>query len=217
MTANIAQLVVWLLAIGGLLGAARLLFKRRWLGGWLRGSSGFLLLVFAVVCAALALDLRSYQAWPTAQQRIASVSFEQLDEQHYIARLKRANGGEQVFELYGDQWQVDVRILNWTRALRNLGLKPVYRLERLGGRFLVLEQEVGSQPRSHALTSNLAGPDAANLVRAVQDTLHWFNPESSIAAFMPMAPDAEYSLQLTGVGLTAQAQNAAAEQALAIW
>ncbi len=190
---------------------------RRWFGGWLRGSSGFLLLGVAFSCAALALDLRSYQAWPAAQKSIARVSFEQLDEQHYFARLKRSDGSEQVFELHGDQWQLDVRILNWTRALRNLGLKPVYRLERLSGRFLVLEQELVSEPRSYTLTQHLIGPAGADLVQTMQDALRWFNPESSIAAFTPMAADAEYSLQLTGVGLTAQARNAAAEQALAVW
>ena len=216
-----AQLVIWLAAIAGLLGAVRLLTKRRWIGGWLRGSSAMLLLAATFMCAALAIDLRSYQAWPAAQQGIARISFEQLDEQKYIARVNRPSGTEQVFEVYGDQWQVDARILNWTRALRKLGLKPVYRLESLSGRFLVLEQEQQSRPHSHALTvdTNLdrAVPEGASVVRAVQDALPWFNPEASSAAFMPMAADAQYSLQLTALGLTAQAQNAAARQALADW
>ncbi len=213
----IAQLVVWLAAIAALLGAAGLLTKRHWFGGWLRGSSAMVLLVAAFICAALALDLRSYQLWPHAQQSIATISFEELDEQTYIARLKRPGGAEQEFELHGDQWQVDVRILNWTRALRNLGLKPVYRLERLSGRFLVLEQELKLQPRSYSLARNLTGPDGADLVRRVHDALPWFNAEASTAAYMPMTADAEYSLQLTAIGLTAQAQNAAAKQALAVW
>jgi hypothetical protein len=118
--------------------------------------------------------------------------------------------------LYGDQWQVDVRILNWTRALRDIGLKPVYKLDRLSGRYLVLEQELVAQPRSHALTQSLVGVDIDGFVRALQDTLPWFNPDAGSAAFMPMAADAEFTLQLTAVGLTAHAQNAAAQQALAL-
>lgn len=216
MTTLIAQSMIWLVATIGVLGAAKLLLKRHWLGGWLRGSLGLLLLVAALMSAALALDLRTYQAWPQAQT-IASIGFEQLDEQQFIARLTREGRSEQVFELYGDQWQVDVRILNWTRALRDIGLKPVYKLDRLSGRYLVLEQELVSQPRSYALSQSLAGIDSGRLVRMLQETLPWFNPEHGSAAFMPMVADAEYALQLTGAGLTARAQNAAAQQAVAMW
>lgn len=216
MAALIVQSVLWLAAIICVLSAAKLLFKRAWLGGWLRGSLGLLLLVATFVSAVLALDLRTYQAWPQAQT-IASISFEQLDEQQYIARLTVAGGTEQVFELYGDQWQIDLRILNWTRALRNLGLKPVYRLDKLSGRYLVLEQELVSPARSYPLTQNLAGMASGRVVRAVQHTLPWFSPEYGSAAFMPMAADAEYALQLTAMGLTAHAQNEAAQQAVAMW
>ncbi len=216
MTTLVVQLVIWLAAIVGVLGAVKLLFRRHWFVGWFRGRLGLLLLFAALSSAALALDLRAYQAWPQAQT-IAHISFEQLDEQQYIARLTRVGGPEQVFELYGDQWQIDARILNWIRALRNLGLKPVYKLDRLSGRYLVLEQELVTQPRSYALTQSLAGIDRWRLVRVLQDALPWFKPEYGRAAFMPMAADAEYVLQLTGGGLTARAQNAAAQQALATW
>ncbi len=215
--AVIAQLVIWLFATAGLLAAVRLLTRRPWFSGWLRGSSAMLLLAATLACAALALDLRSYEAWPTAQQSIAGISFEQIDEQKYIARFTRPGAAEKAFELYGDQWQIKVRILNWTRALRQLGLKPVYKLVSVSGRFLVLEQELQLQPRSHRLSVDLVGPTGASIVRAVQAALPWFNPEFSTAAFMPMTADAEYSLQLTAAGLTAQAQNAAAEKALAVW
>ncbi|MGI9284654.1 MAG: hypothetical protein ACR2P1_04645 [Pseudomonadales bacterium] len=216
MQALVVQLVIWLVAIGGVLAAAKLLLKRDWFSGWLRGSLGLLLLAAALVSVAMALDFRTYQTWQEAQT-IANISFEQLDEQRFIARLSRPGGIEQVFELYGDQWQVDVRILNWTRALRNLRVKPMYKFDRLSGRYLFLEQELVSQPRSYALTQNLAGIDSERLVRAVQDTLPWINPGQGSAAFMPMAADAEYALQLTAVGLTARAQNEAAQQALAMW
>lgn len=212
MSTMLAQLLAGLLAAGSVIGAARLLWARSWIAGWVRGSCGLLLLSAALLCLALALDLRTYRPWPQSTQ-IASVHFRQLGEQHFIARVVEPNASEQVFELFGDQWQFEVSMLNWNRALRGLGLAPAYRIDRLGSRYLVLEQQLSAPPRSYALFTSQ--PTIDRLVHAAQYILPWLRPEIGRVAYLPMSAGAEYTLRLNALGLTPQAENAAARRAMA--
>src|SRR5690625_7570671 len=52
-----------------------------------------------------------------------------------------SDGTEQEFDLRGDQWQLDARIIKWQGFVAAMGVKPGYRLDRISGRYYTLEDE----------------------------------------------------------------------------
>ena len=46
------------------------------------------------------------------------------------------------FVLLGDEWQLDARVIRWTLPGQLAGLPPVYRFERLSGRYGDPKQEL---------------------------------------------------------------------------
>ena len=49
------------------------------------------------------------------------------------ARERLASAKQYV--LYGDQWQIDARVVRWKLPALMAGVPPLYRLERLSGRY----------------------------------------------------------------------------------
>ena len=73
---------------------------------------------------------------------------------------------DRLLSMLGDEWQLDARVINWKPPATLLGLEPIYRLERLSGRYPDLVDE-RTAPRSvHAL---IARPMNEAAHRAVGD------------------------------------------------
>ena len=64
--------------------------------------------------------------------------------------------GLAMYDLAGDLWQLDARIIQWKGLAALIGLAPGYRLQSLGGRFLAIEQE--SQAREPGRGPDQGGP-----------------------------------------------------------
>lgn len=211
-------IVAILLAIVALVCAllALRLFIGRWLLGWLRGSAGILLTVLAVAIAVGAWDLRGYRPL-TETQPIGTLSFNKLETQRFAATLVDPSGAEQRFELQGDLWQLDVRLLRWSETLTRLGLKPGYRLDRLSGRYLSLEDE-RLRPRSVvALGTERPLFDVWAWLHRTGSTLGILSADYGSATYLPMADGALYSVGLGHSGLVATPLNDRAREAVAHW
>lgn len=210
--------VAILLAIIAVLAAllALRLLVGRWLLGWLRGTAGIALTVLAVAVAVGAWDLRGYRPL-SATEPIGTLSFDQLDEQHFTAILSTPDGTERRFELRGDMWQVDVRLLRWADALTRLGLTPGYRLDRLSGRYLSLEDEQ-NQPRTVVgLAPDKSLFDVWAWLRRSGNTLGILAADYGSAAYLPMAEGAMYRIGLGNDGLIATPLNDPARTAIERW
>jgi hypothetical protein len=210
--------VAVLLAIVAALAAAialRLLIGR-WLLGWLRGTAGIALTILAVAIALSAWDLRGYRPLSAAEP-VGTISFSQLGPQHFAATLTTPSGEERRVELNGDMWQIDVRLLRWADALARLGLKPGYRLDRLGGRYLSLEDEQ-SRPRSViGLGEMRTAFDVWAWLRRSGNTLGVLAADYGSATYLPMADGALYQIGLGGDGLVATPLNDPARAAIEQW
>ena len=104
--------------------------------------------------ALVAMNLYTY-ARLTHEQDAARVSMRQLGERHYVRdACRRRRRPPRHFELRGDEWQIDARVLKW-RAMGNLlGFDTVYRLERLSGRYGDITQERGAARTVHSLAED---------------------------------------------------------------
>jgi hypothetical protein len=129
----------------------RRLWARGVIVGSLEGLTGLLLLSLAVLAAAVGLNLRTYDRL-THEIPVATVSFQARGDQHFSAVLVPATGRTLVFDMYGDEWQLDARILKWRGIATVLGFDTIYRLDRFGGRYRDTTQEQKRSRSVHRLS-----------------------------------------------------------------
>jgi hypothetical protein len=203
-----------LLAVLAALVAARILFNRQWFMGWLRGSCGLAFLGLAVLIGVLTYDLSSYRPIPE-DKPLATLSFK-ADGPYYRVGLLEGNR-ERSLTLEGDLWQLDARVLQWKGLAALIGLEPGYRLEKLSGRFLSIEQQSLAQHARVALAHSPYGVDLWRWLRLGPRDLFVFDPQAHRVTYLPIADDAVYSISLTPAGLLARPMTQAAKQALQDW
>lgn len=182
---------------------------RGWFLQWLKGSAGMLLLAGSVISVFMLVDLWSYRQL-LDEEPLATVSIYELGDQQFDLTLVDASGKEQRFKLMGDQWQLDVRLLVWKGPVVALGAMPVYRLDRISGRYLSLEQERTSERTVYTLTDSRW----FDLWSALKGHKLWLEAESGQAVYMPLVNGAVFSVHLTPKGMIARPLNDVAEEAL---
>lgn len=195
--------------------AGVLLWKRGWLLGWLRGMAGTALILFGAVMAFAAVDVFSYKQLQK-EQTIATLSFDALGTQHYRVLLVDASGRETRYELKGDQWQLDARFLKWKGSLARWGLKPGYRMDRLGGRYYSLEKERNAERTVYDLNGSHSNIDVWQWINALED-MPGIDAVYGSATFVPMADGALYEVRVTTSGLIARPLNDRAQSAVNRW
>lgn len=214
-TAAIATGIFGLLV---LLFGLRLLIKGTWFWGWLRGMAGVLLLSLAIVSALVAWDLQSYRQ-VLLDKPVATVSFKGVDHQAFIATVAFTDLGEsREFYLRGDQWQMDARIVRWKGWIGRAGGKPGYKLDRLSGRYISIDDERSRERTVHSLRDEEEfGLDLWAWAYKNQRRAPVIDAVYGSATFVPMADGALYEVALSQTGLVAKPLNDAAKKAINIW
>lgn len=204
-----------LLALLALFIAARILFAPNWFLAWLRGTAGLAFLALALLIGVIAYDLRSYD--PQVQDKpLVTLSFSADGPQRYRVNLLEG-GEEREVTLEGDLWQLDARLLGWKGLAALIGLQPGYRLEKLSGRFLAIEQQQSARFARVALAESPYGIDLWRWLRLGRRDLFLFEPQAARVTYLPIADGAVFSVSLGPTGLMAQPMNQVAQQALKDW
>lgn len=208
--------VVALLALIVLLVALRMLLGGNWLLGWLRGTCGFLLLALASVVGSVAFEVSGYQPVPS-DKPLATVSFQGQGNQRYEVAIKQGRHQRSVV-LEGDLWQLDVHVLHWNGLAALIGLESGYRLERISGRYLSVEQQEQARHLQASLAENKSLPvDLGHWLRVAEHDIPFFESQAQRVSFMPIADGAVYEIELSPTGLLAKPVNAEASRALKDW
>ncbi|MBN8431903.1 cation/multidrug efflux pump [Microbulbifer salipaludis] len=194
----------------------KVLLKGNWLFGFLRGTVGLLLLAGALLIVLVALDVYSYRNLEQ-EHSVGTVSFERMGDQHFMVKFADEDGISQEFELYGDQWQLDARMLKWKGVLARWGIEPAYRLDRLSGRYLTLQDERTKERSVHALGESGHGVDVWALLRDMDNRVPVVDAVYGSATFLPMQDGAVYEVRISHTGLLARPLNQQARTALNEW
>ena len=142
---------LWIVAsVLFLLGAWAWVYRARGLPRFLLRTTGTVLLLGAVGLAGLGGLLRQY-AWLLEDVPAATISLRALAPQRFEATLRLGEQPARIVELLGDEWQLDARVVRWTLPGQLAGLPPVYRFERLSGRYGDPQQELSSERSVHDL------------------------------------------------------------------
>jgi hypothetical protein len=196
--------------------ALRVLARGSWIVGWLRGMFGLVLLLVAVIIGLVAFDIYRYKQI-MLEEVIATIDFKKIENQHFEAVLVDSKGTEQRYNLHGDQWQLDARVVKLKGYLSTFGLRPGYRLERISGRYYDLEQEHKDKRTVYALNESLYGVDVWQWINKYPRWVPIMDAVYGSATYLPMADGALYEVSLSHTGLLARPLNAAAEEAINTW
>lgn len=204
--------------IGGLvlLLVLKAMLRKGWLLGWIKGTVNFVILGVALALGLIAWDVFSYQQL-SKESSVATISFEQLGDQHYQAVLALADGEERRFDLKGDQWQLDARIFKWSPTLARLGMQPGYRLDRLSGRYYSLDKERHAERTVYDLNPSAYSVDVWQWFNSLDNRITWLDALYGSATFVPMTGGALYEIKLSQSGLLSRPLNEPAKQALTRW
>lgn len=211
ITFLIALIALLLVFWGG-----RVLINGSWLLGFIRGTVGLLLLGAALLIVLVAADVYSYRNL-AEEHSVGTVSFKKIGEQHFEAKFADEDGLAQHFELQGDQWQLDARLLKWNGPLARWGIQPAYRLDRLSGRYLTLQDERSKQRTVHELAGSNYGVDVWQALREFNNKLPLVDAVYGSATFLPMEDGAVYDVRISHSGLLARPLNQQATSALNEW
>jgi hypothetical protein len=204
-----------LLAFPFELAAIRRLRRLQLVRGTLFFLSGATVLLVAAIVVLVAANLYTY-ARLTHEQEAARVSMRQLGERHYVLSVQPKGQPPRHFELRGDEWQMDARVLKW-RAMGNLlGFDTLYRLERLSGRYGSVAAERAGPRTVHDLSEETS-LDLWSLVRQHHAYIPFADALYGSAVYVPMSEGAEYTVSVSASGLLVRPVNDTARKAVGGW
>lgn len=150
----------------------------------------------------------------TAEALVATLDARTIGPQRFAVGIRFPDGSRREVELAGDDWQLDARVIKWTPSAVVMGAEPLYRLDRINGRYHAIEQE-HSMPKSVIALSEDAVPDLWSLKRRFPRALGFVDADYGSAAYLPMVDGGRYTVTLAAAGgLVARAADAATSQKL---
>lgn len=163
---------------------------------------GSLIVVLATIGTLGGLNLYTYHRF-TEEAAIATLDFEQLDGRRYRVTLRPAAGRERHFELQGDEWQLDVRMVKWTDWLTFLGEAPLYQLDRISGRYVSAVDARSHLPVIQDLSEN-PGLDVWAFARKAGEWLPGIDAAYGSSVYLPMGDRLAYEVSISRTGLLAR-------------
>lgn len=214
-------LLVAIAAFGGVIALLLAIGAVRLIRDW-QIRKGSVYLVFAALVATLgviggmlAASLHTYSRL-THEEEAARVVIRGLAPQRYELLVVRPGAGSQRFELRGDEWQIDARVMKWGAMGNLIGLDTLYRFERLAGRYANHDQERNGPRTVHALSHD-AALDFWQLMKKYHKYLPLADAQYGSAAYVPMADGAQYVVSVSTTGLLIRPLNDAAKKAVGGW
>ena len=127
------------------------------------------------------------------------------------ARARLASAKQYV--LYGDQWQIDARVVRWKLPALMAGVPPLYRLERLSGRYGDAAREAAATRSVHSL-DDWPAPDLGSLKKSFPNWFPFVDVQFGSGAYMPLFDGARYQVFLDPGALFARPDGQATEEGL---
>ncbi|MFA5590607.1 MAG: hypothetical protein WDA70_07875 [Lysobacteraceae bacterium] len=167
-------------------------------GNGLRGLFAFAFALAAIGLIGLALSLHHYLTLER-EVTVARLAFQAHGPQHFTATLDTADGRRREFTLRGDEWQLDARVISWKLPALLAGAPPLYRLERISGRYRDIRAEREAERSVHALDED-ALLDLWTIKQQFPRWLPFVDAHHGSAAYLPMLDGARFEVTLGGRG-----------------
>ena len=203
--------VVLLFALAQLLAARQHARERRPMAAAGHALLLVVLLVLGTFFGGMAMSLRGYR-FLSEEAPVVQVDARILSPQRWTLILTWPDGATRNLMLAGDDFQVDAIVLKWKLPALLAGLPPLYRLDRVSGRYDDVSQET-SAPRT-VIDFSQAG--AGDLIDLKKQAPRWFPEVDTVfgsAAFLPLVDGGHYTVSLMRTGaLVARPDDATAQR-----
>ena len=195
--------------------------RRRIIGSAFYGLQGVVIFLLLTTALLVFSNLNSYQRL-TYEDEIAEILVRKLTRQKFQlvlihARFDGSESEPDYYSLYGDEWQLDTRIIKWNGWANVIGLDSYYQLDRLSGRYSTVEQANASPLTAHQLGGEQKGMSIWKLKNLMKSNLPFLDAYYGQSVFVPMQDGAKYSVNISQSGLIVRPVNDSARQALQNW
>lgn len=172
--------------------------------------------VFALLALLGAFGGAGLLGWHrlTAEAQVATIEARELAPQRYAVVVTTPDGARREVAIAGDDWQLDARVVKWKPRAVVLGAPPLYRLDRIAGRWRDVEQARAGPHDVHAL-DRPGAIDPFPWLRRLPQRLALVDADYGSSAWLPLVPGGRYAVSLAaGGGLVARPADATTADAL---
>ena len=206
-----------LAAAAGLWALLQLVFTWRRLRARRRIAAGFHGLVLLIACAlglllaGLGASLHGYR-FLSQEQQLVQLDADYLMPQRWAIAMSWPDGRTRQVRLAGDDFRIEAVVLKWKLPAVLAGVPPLYRLERLEGRYEDPAQEA-SAPRTVVDLRQASYVDPLALRGKYAHWLFQVDTVYGSGAYLPLVKDGHYTVSLMRTGaLVARPDPATAER-----
>ena len=164
-------------------------------------------LVLGVMLGVGGWALRGYRLL-NEETPLVEVDAHILSPQRWAVTLGWPDGTTRQVQLAGDDWRVEAVVLKWKLLV---GLPPLYRLDRIDGRYDSVTQEQNA-PRTVIALGATDGFDLLDLRHEYPRLLPMVDAVYGSGAFLPLVDGGHYTLSISGSGALVAKPDAATAQ-----
>jgi hypothetical protein len=173
--------------------------KRKAFGTAMNFVIALLMISLAALFGTLIIAIQGYHAL-TREELAAIVNVEPTGGQKFIARFSLPDGGEKAFSLSGDQLYIDAHILKWKPLANIFGLHTSYELDRVAGRYAILNEETTKVHTVYSLSKDRS-VDLFDLRRRFAILNPLLDAEYGSATFINSNSAEEFRVMVSTTGL----------------
>lgn len=188
-----------LLSVAFFIACTIALKKRKIIGTVMNFTVTLLMLSLSLLCGTISIATQGYRAL-THEELAAIVEIKTTGHQRFKTRFRFPDNSESEFELAGDELYVDAHILKWKPFANIFGLKTVYELNRVAGRYSSLENE-RTKPRTVFALSRDKPIDMFDLIRKYKFLAPFLDAEYGSATFISVSKAAKIKVMVSTTGL----------------
>ena len=187
-----------LIAIGHAAGARRHWRSRRRFAACHRSLWSLVFVLLALIGVIGGTALLGYRRL-ASESLVASLETRQLAPQRFAVAIDLPDGTRREDEIAGDEWQLDARVIKWDVRAVVLGAPPLYRLDRLSGRYRDAAREAEAQKSVVAL-SGPTSLDLWQLKHSFPRWLPWVDADYGSGAYLPLIDGGRFNVTLAAAG-----------------
>jgi len=177
-------------------------------------APSILLILLSISTLIITIERSTYQRL-TREHVVATIEFKQIGDKQFETLLTQSHCLPVKLTVLGDHWQIDARIIKWKGLAAKMGLQPLYKLERVSGRYENIATEKAANKSVFSIQNN--DLSVWNLLVEYREYLPWFDAYYGSATYFPMKHEAKFIITLTSNGLIARPRNLEASQSLSQW
>lgn len=171
--------------------------RRRAAASW-RALLCLVAFTLTLVLAGTGAALRGYRLLGE-EAPVVAIDARILSPQRWALTLTWPDGSSRQVQLAGDDWRIEAIVLKWKLPALLAGVPPLYRLDRLSGRYDDAEQEM-TAPRTVISFDHAGEFDLVKLGKTYPQWLPEVDAVYGSGAYLPLVDGGHYTVSLMRTG-----------------